>query len=357
MTVSLTYDLQELDRLLRRSVHSATTAQVRWGLCIHHSESQLLASLKCAINTLASPESTGLNEPNHQSESTILPARICGDVVCDTVSAALVAAQQRFDHLLVREPAATDEQADVLLKLLTPQTSVTATIDHFYHAELLARAAQRHRKTIGVFIEVDAGRKWNGVRPGYDAQRLAIAASRLDGLNVLGVFGPLPEALPEEHTGLGLAAQKCDAVNVLRHTLELIRRECPGAQRLFLTGHPSNLELIPCHHITDFADSSLLQETPVIAECRILSRPTLQRAVLNAGWAVFNSACSSGCSSAFKSGHRFSTSGDPCQSHFPEILGAPGATMIAVDHCSSLLDLTKQALDLTIGDAVRLRIR
>ena len=348
MTVSLTYDLPELDRLLRRSVHFATTAKVRWGLCIHRSEPELLASLKHAVAAITSPESAGLSEliqPDHPSESTSLPDRICGDVVCDSVSAALAAAQQNFDHLLVREPAATDDHADVLLKQLTPQTSVTATIDHFYHAELLARAAQRHRKSIGIFIEVDAGRKWNGVRPGYDAQRLAIAASRLDGLNVLGVFGRLPEATTDEHTGLGPTAQKCDAVNVLRHTLELIRRECPNAQRLFIAGQSSDLELIPCDHITDFADSSLLQETPVIADCRILSRPTLQRAVLNAGWTVF------------AAGHRTFTTCDPCQRQFPEIIEVPGATMIAADHCSSLLDLSKQALDLTIGDAIRLRIR
>ncbi len=348
MTVSLTYDLLELDRLLRRSVHFATTAKVRWGLSIHRSEPELLASLKRAVTEITSPESADLSElirPDYQGESTRQPERICGDVVCDTVFAAQAAAQQKFDHLLVREPAATDEQADVLLKQWTPHSSVTTTIDHFYHAELLARAAQRHRKSIGIFIEVDAGRKWNGVRPGYDAQRLAIAASRLDGLNVLGVFGRLPEAIAEERTEPELAAQKCDAVNVLRHTLELIRRECPSAHRLFLAGRASDLELIPFDHITDFADSSILQETPVIAECRILSRPTLQRAVLNAGWTIFASE------------HRSFATGDPCQSPFPEIIGVSGATMIAADHCSSLLDLSKQALDLTIGDAVRLRIR
>lgn len=363
MNVRLSYDLKELDRQLRRCLQSATTASVRWGLCVHSGVPELLACLKAALTALAS------------SEQTIQTETTCPEIACGSISDALVSAQQNFSRILILAPPATDEDADFILNGFKPPTHVTATIDHFYHAELLARAAQRHRKTIDVFVEVDAGQQWSGVRPGYDAQRLAIAASRLSGLEIRGVVGRLPETeaeTPALHTSppeaddgadhetdyeadkeqdsdgdirLILAAQKRDAVSILKHSLGLIRRECSGANRLFITGRSSDLELIPCEYITDFADCSLLEQIPVLAECRILSRPTLQRAVINAGWNVFGT------------GFVPLTSATQYRKKFPDIIGMPGARIVAADHCSSVLDLSKQALDLTIGDTIRLKIR
>lgn len=256
-------------------------------------------------------------------------------LICESLDTfASASAAEQIRSLVLLEPPASDTVASLIAE--TSHTrQVLVCIDHFYHAELLSRACQRTGRSIRVLIEIDVGRHHVGVRPGYDAQRVALAADQLPGIRVAGVSGTVQNDNSQysaDEAERSTQTHFADQLKMLRHSLDLIQRQASEATHFLICGRQLDPETLRPFGVREIGDTTVLDEAPILIRGTVISRPEFDRAVINVGERQMQFA-------------RRNTISLP-----------PGVKISDTDQNSSVLTLSDRALDLTIGEEVLLRI-
>ncbi len=222
--------------------------------------------------------------------------------------------------------------------------------DHFAQAEALSEVCELEGVTCRVLIEIDIGMHRVGVRPGKDTLDLAQAIDRLPGVQLVGVMGyeghlltidDVEQKRREINTAIGLLAttkeqmlakgQCCDIVSAGGTGSYQITADCDVVTELQAGGgvfaDPFYLERCS---VTGLKPSLRLVVT-------VVSRPSLERAVIDAGrkaihWDIYP----------------------------PQVAGTtsgralPDATVTSLSAEHGVIELGPQSRDITIGDKLLL---
>ena len=216
--------------------------------------------------------------------------------------------------------------------------------DHFTQIEPLAAICARNAVTCRVVIEMNIGLDRVGTRPGRDTLDLALAISKLKGIELVGIMGyeghllriaNADEKRTQIHQAMAVLAEcadklkrdgmRCDIVSAGGTGSYQISAECPGITELQCGGgiFADPFYLQNCN--VDDLDSALT----ILAT--VVSRPTLDRAVLDSGRKTLNPDVQL-----------------PIVKHWPDAT----VTRLSAEHCE--LNLGAQSQNLKIGDKVEL---
>ena len=283
----------------------------------------------------------------------LVPADLMFDVVkpvtefasCRTIAYAEHLAAAGFPKIILTGRM-IDAESLQRLRVVAERTQITAVIDHFRHAELLSQCVQACTNPasvmIRVVIEVDLGQQSTGVCPGPDAARLASAAARLPGLNVVGVFASGNDSGDDVNPNEPNAGSST-IVTIAEHALRSIREvisECCEIVVLVLSVDnaawtDSRVTLLiasPFMMINNEAGDPALSRS-VLLISSVISRPTLEWCVIDVGSMALVDASN-------------------VYVHSP----AGGIILHSTDHTSTV-QLSGEAIDLRIGDTVQLGLR
>ncbi|MEZ6059136.1 MAG: alanine racemase [Planctomycetaceae bacterium] len=279
-----------------------------------------------------------------QIASTLMEFGAIG-VTAASVAEAEVMARAGVPSVLLAHLVANPMQLKRLPNINT-STELLLTIDHFVHAELLSELAGECGQEFQVLVDIDIGMHRTGVRPGHDAAELAAAADKLPGVRVVGVMGYEGHLLQ-----LADADEKrrliFEGMNVLQHSRDLIRRHdipcdilSAGGTGSFQTtsDHPAVTELQAGGGI--FGDLFYTRncrasdlESAMWVTADVVSRPSLNQAVLNCGRKVLNP--------------------DLC---LPAMRNLPDATIQRLSAEHAVVEVSGPARDLRIGDTVSVTV-
>lgn len=289
--------------------------------------------------------------------SGLLPEAILHDICkfsrrasCRRLEELPALASAGFAELCVTRPNSAPSDLRQIMNLVR-HCDLTFVVDHFRQAEVLSQAACAARCSVSVLIDTECGRQLTGVRPGPDSIRLAEAISRLQGLRVAGVFIDDETVTPIGHT---MTRSTTDIQNssppevIASHSRRMIQASgisCPhlvGGRFVNPLAQPSS-EITHCllspldqaarmefRRIPEdtFADKS--GHAPWTVVTRVLSRPTLETCVIDAGISILGTNA--------------------------VVLSPLGATLLRSASDISSLALSGAALDLRIGDLVELEM-
>lgn len=280
-----------------------------------------------------------------------LPAEILSDVhdfstkaSCRQLADLPVLAAAGFSELCITKPVTDMAQLRATIHRVR-QIKLTFTVDHFRQAELLSQAAIEAKCSIGVLIDTECGRQLTGVRPGPDSVRLAEAISRLPGLTLTGVF------VDDEPVSTTQGSESHDSSSdhevVASHSRRIIRGAGIDCQHLAggrtinplkrASSEVTRCMLSPFHEsafdpirLTEDSQADASEQKAWIVVTRVLSRPTLETCVIDIGREVATTKAT--------------------------ILSPRGASFLTRANDVSSLTLSGPALDLRIGDLVKLQI-
>ncbi len=282
-----------------------------------------------------------------------VPADLLRDVVlpatqfasCRTIAHAECLAAAGFQRIILTSRMISAESLQ-RLRAVAERTQIMAVIDHFRHAELLSQCVQSCTNSasvmICVLIEVDLGQQLTGVCPGTDAARLASAAARLPGLNVVGVFAS------GNHYGDDVKSDEPNAgsstiVTIAEHALRSIREVTSECREIVVLVSSTDDAACSDARVTSLIVSPFLainnelgdQALPpsVMLISTVISRPTLEWCVIDAGRVALRDA-----SDVY-------------------VYAPAGAAILHSTDDTSTLQLSSEAIDLRIGDTVQLAMR
>lgn len=244
-----------------------------------------------------------------------------------------------FAHIAVRE---SDRKQ---LAIAARKTHLLVCVDHYAQAELYSRTAVEEGVSFSVLIDIDIGMNRTGCRPGMDATQLARGIDGLPRLEVAGIFGYEGHLLTIEDAQTK-QSKITDALNTLRYSRDAIVKSgipCPvvsaGASgSLSISGrHPAITEIQAGGGI--FGDpfyqrlglAGIRPALHVVAD--VVSRPSLERVVLNAGRKSINPFV------------------EP-----PTVVDFPDARIAHMSAEHTVLQVDASGRDLRIGDEVRLSV-
>ncbi len=264
-------------------------------------------------------------------------------VTCAKVSEAEVMANAGIRDILIANVIAGGPKVERLASLCCSADPIICC-DHFAQAEPIAAACRRRGVTCRVLVDVNIGMNRTGCRPGMDAVDLGEAITKLQGLELVGIMGyeghllKLPDPVDKEQQIRG-------ALDVLGHCREMYRRQGLRCDIVSAGGTGSVTITSQSPSITEvqsgggvFGDPyyrDACQVAPITPALTILatitSRPSLERAVLDAGRKTLNPELG-----------------------LPTVVGYPDAkaTSMSAEHC--VLNLGPKSQDLKIGDQVEL---
>lgn len=268
----------------------------------------------------------------------------CG-VTAATITEACNMANAGIPSILFAHIAVQPEELRSLAEV-SKKTNLLVCVDHFVHAERYSKAAEHSGTTFNVLIDIDVGMNRTGCRPRVDATQLAIAADKLPGLNVAGIFGyeghllTIPDANEKKAAifeAMGMLEQSRDSIIAAGLPCDVVSAGASGS--FWITGqHSAVTELQAGGGI--FGDLFYSQKCgltdvqpalTVVAD--VVSRPSLTRAVINAGRKAINPfVCS------------------------PEVADHSGATIDSMSAEHTTLNLEGESQDLKIGDRVTLNV-
>jgi D-serine deaminase-like pyridoxal phosphate-dependent protein len=190
-------------------------------------------------------------------------------------------------ELLVLGPTVGAASLERLLALCE-QRRVLAACDHFVQAEAISQACVARGLRCPIVIEVNVGKNASGVRPGADARDLARGLARLPGIDLIGTTGDLGEVGPESaaarkrvDSAASILAELRDQMRADGLTCDIVSFGGEGAEPRLWT-HDDVTE-VRMGRILGGASSGLPGAARVLAT--VISRPKLERAVLDVGWA------------------------------------------------------------------------
>jgi D-serine deaminase-like pyridoxal phosphate-dependent protein len=264
-------------------------------------------------------------------------------VTCAKVSEAEVMAAGGIRDILIANMVVGERKVERVASLCRWADPIVAC-DHFAQVEPLAAICRRQGVTVRVLIEVNIGLDRVGTRPGTDTLHLAQAIDRLQGIRLAGVMGyeghllTLSEPAEKQRQiaeSIGSlvgcrdlllkSGLPCDIVSAGGTGSYQITATLPGVTELQAGG---GIFMDPfyrhkCHvEGLDYALSVL---------ATVVSRPTLERAVLDSGRKTLNPDVA-----------------------MPLVVGHPDAEIkrLSAEHCE--LNLGPNSQNLKIGDKVEL---
>ncbi len=266
-------------------------------------------------------------------------------VTCAKVSEAEVMASAGIKDILIANMVVGRPKWERLASLCRHADPIVAC-DHFAQVEPLAAICRERGVSCRVIIEVNIGLDRVGARPGRDTLDLARAISKLEGVQLAGIMGYEGHLLRivdlEEKRRLIQ-----EAMGVLCHCRDLLLNEGLNCDIVSAGGTGSYQITADCEGITElqagggiFADP-LYQEqmhlegmdTAVTVLATVVSRPALERAILDCGRKTINPDLM-----------------------MPTVKNRPGAEVTALSAEHLTLKLSGPAQDLKIGDKVELQV-
>lgn len=302
------------------------------------------------LNQLASTvRAAGKNWRPHAKchKSTEIAKCIMGQgaigLTCAKVSEAeIFAADGITDLLLAHLPVGAARQRRIAALCHTANPVVTC--DHYVQAESLSAECLRQGVICRVLIDVNIGMDRTGIRPGRDAIELAQGIDRLPGLKLAGIMGY------EGHVmRMADAQQKFDSIaashEILTSTCDLFDRDGLCRDIVSAGGTGSLRQALACEVLTEVQAGGAIFGDPFYTEmpnvtgyepaltvlCTVVSRPSFNRAVLDAG--------------------RKAITGEY---HSPVVQGWPDARMTMHNAEHIVLELGNSSTALRIGDQVEL---
>ena len=282
-----------------------------------------------------------------------VPADLLRDVVltatefasCRTIPHAEYLAAAGFPNIILTGRA-IDAESLQRLCAVAERTQITAVIDHFRHAELLSQCVQSCSNPASVMIrlliEVDFGQQLTGVCPGPDTARLASAAERLPGLQVVGVFASSNSCRDDIESG-GTNANRATIVTIAEHGLRSVRDVISECSEIVVLISSADDAARSDSRVTSLIASPFMvnnkvggdqaQSPSVLLNSTVVSRPTLEWCVIDAGRDALVDL-------------------SDVYVHTPA-----GATILRSTDDTSALQLSGAAIDLRIGDTVQLGLR
>ncbi len=265
------------------------------------------------------------------------------------VSEAEVYADAGVNDILIANLVVGPQKLARLAELCRRSDPIVAC-DHFAQAEALSEVCQREGVTCRVILEVDIGLNRVGVRPGKDALELAKAVDRLPGLNLVGIMGYEGHLLTIEdadqkrreiNSAIGILAAAKEAMLAKGMCCDIVSAGGTGSYQI----------TADCDVVTElqagggvFADPFYLERCGVTGlepslrlVVTVVSRPSLERAVIDAGrksihWDIYP----------------------------PRVAGTasgralPDATVTSLSAEHGVIELGPQSRDITIGDKLLL---
>lgn len=222
-------------------------------------------------------------------------------VTCAKISEAEIFAAAGIRDILVANVVAGVAKCARLAALCRSADPIICC-DHYAQAEPIAAACRSLGVRCRVLVDVNIGMNRTGITPGADAVELAQAIAKLDGLELVGIMGYeghlLKVADPADkqrqiRASLAILEHcrdlfvkhglRCDIVSAGGTGSVSITSQAPGVTELQsgggVFGDPFYSE--DCHLTGDFAPALTVMTT-------VISRPTLERAVLDAGKKAVN---------------------------------------------------------------------
>lgn len=225
---------------------------------------------------------------------------------------------------------------------LSREHEVTFICDHFAQAELVSDLGQKLNQRFPILIEINIGQNQCGARPGPDAWDLAAGIANLPSVYVAGASGDLGHVeFSEIHDPKRIQSQ----VNLLSKLTRTLSQQ-PSRVSVSATGVIQALLEIP--DITEIRTGTLLEtseftsegessESPVVSViATVISRPTLERAVLNVGRLVLGDGL-------LENAVRATSFGRPL----------PDTAVTDISDSRLILQLGPESQDLIIGDQVQ----
>lgn len=260
---------------------------------------------------------------------------------CAKLGEAEALADAGLDHFLVANQVVGEKKLQRAAALSRTHDLILA-YDHFAQVEPLSRMCKTWGVTCSVVIEVDIGFQRAGTKPGRDTLQLAQAISRLPNIKLAGIMGY------EGHL-LGIAdpdeKQKkiLDALDLLGHCRYLMLQDGLPCEIVSAGGTGSYRYASTSQAITEIQAGGGIFGDPMYRNlCHvsgfeyaltmlvtITSRPTLDRAIIDAG--------------------RKTMSPDI---HMPVVKGHPDAELLKLSAEHGILRLGPQSRDLKIGDKI-----
>lgn len=316
------------------------TAQLRLDLDIMERNARRMASEIATYGKLWRPHVKSHCQP--QIASALIDMGACG-VTAANVYEVEVMAQAGIPSVLLAHLVVSEHDLD-RLAAASRQTNLLVTIDHFVHAELYSKTAERHATEFNVLVDVDVGMQRTGCRPRIDATHLAAAASQLPGIQIAGIMGyeghlvAIPDA-GEKHSAI------FEAMNCLQQTRDSFQQQ--GICCEIVSAGGSGTFSITAQHecVTElqagggiFGDLFYQRQcglsdvtSAITVEAEVVSRPSLTQAVINCGRKAINPYVAD-----------------------PEVIGISGASVAKMSAEHTTLTLVGPARDLKIGDTVNL---
>ena len=264
-------------------------------------------------------------------------------ITCAKVSEAEVFAKSGIrDILIAHMPVGATRVSRITS--LCKTADVIVTCDHYVQAEPLSAACSAIGVRCRVLVDVNIGMNRTGITPGRDALELAQAIDQLPGLKLSGVMGYEGHAMPLME---GDAKQRVihDALGLLTQTAEQFRRSGLCSDIVSAGGTGSLSYAVEFPGVTElqsgggiFGDPFYTRmpgvsgyEPALTVLCTVVSRPSIERAVLDAGRKAITA-----------------------EMHPPLVKGFPDAkvTMHSAEHI--VLELGPESRNLKIEDQVEL---
>lgn len=221
-------------------------------------------------------------------------------LTCAKVSEAEVFAHAGIRDLLIANVIAGAPKVERLAALCCAADPIICC-DHFAQAEPIAAACRRRGVTCRVLVDVNIGMNRTGCRPGMDAVDLGEAISKLQGLRLVGIMGYEGHLLRVEDPA-DKEKQVRGALDILGHCREMFHRQglCCDIVSAGGTGSVSITAQSPA--ITEVQAGGGVFGDPFYREAchvdaispaltvlaTVISRPSLDRAVLDAGKKTVN---------------------------------------------------------------------
>lgn len=221
-------------------------------------------------------------------------------VTCAKVSEAEVMAAGGVRDILIANMIVGERKWERVAALCRHADPIVAC-DHFAQVQPLAAVCARRGVTVRVLIEVNLGLDRVGVRPGPDTLELAQAISRLQGVRLAGIMGYEGHLL--QVVDLAEKEQKIrESMRVLVGCQEAIVKSGITCGIVSAGGTGSYEYTIKCPGVTEVqAGGGIFMDPYYRVKCQVkdldyaltvlasvVSRPTLERAVLDSGRKTLN---------------------------------------------------------------------
>lgn len=324
------------------ALRSLAMPELRLDLDVMESNAKRIATQIASLGKLWRPHVKAHCQP--RIAQTLVELGATG-VTAATVDEVEVMSSAGIPSILFAHIAVEQDQLNRLSKA-SQQTDLLICADHFVQAERYSKTAQKYGSEFRVLIDIDIGMERSGCRPRVDATQLALAVDKLPGLRVAGIFGyeghllTISDAAQKERAifeSIGMLQQSRDAIVAAGIECNVV--SAGGSGSFWITGrHPAVTELQAGGGI--FGDlfysqqcglSSVQPALTVVAS--VVSRPCLERAIINAGRKAINPFV--------------------CPPQVADLKGASISSMNA-EHTS--LNLSGPAKDLRIGEQVALHV-